>query len=633
MVPVVVLSRHWFGRHLLLSLLLLFYVAPIVAKDALFSTESWWHKLFPRKTSQMNNGGTTLLCSSLDRLDVWDAASKTVLFPNLRTGAVLCPSSEPQQTNTPTRWTIEAVASSPTSSSSSSCVSSVLFELRGRANGYRYTHTERSRKYLLFGGDTLATGRDLPVGDYTLVVTLNNNGNPPQQQRTTVAFSVAPTSQCNNSSSKPTSSPLHPPPLPLPPVVPPVTSPPPPMVSPIASPPPMVSPIASPRPPPPVVSPLASTPPPPLPRERGPLLAFPTAQGYGALSQGGRGGRVMKVTTLADGEDTLVGSLRHALLTPEPRIIFFGVAGTITLTRRIIIKGPQYSYLTIAGQSAPGDGVQIKGYELNFSDLSHVVIRYMRFRPGFTRPEDHAKFSLMFSGAGDQATHHIVVDHCTFSWATDDTGMWGNVHHVSWQHSIMGEAMFHDFNVSGNKPISRGMIIGAEDGQGAKQYNISVHNNYYVNNDQRNAYWSGVGPYEFINNLVYNWGSFGTSMRARSGSFKINMIGNRYREGPALKVNGRYAIGIDEEFPNEQIYLQGNLDTRYRTNSSQPEWDIVGTGNVPPEQLNTNYWRVNAPTRHQRQSPWPNPIVPVVVKPSSAVVESVQCVTRTMPNS
>jgi pectate lyase len=101
------------------------------------------------------------------------------------------------------------------------------------------------------------------------------------------------------------------------------------------------------------------------------------------------------------------------------------------------------------------------------------------------------------------------------------------------------------------------------------------------------------------------------------------MIGNRYREGPALKTAGRYAIGIDEEFPNEQIYVSDNVDTRYRTNSSQAEWDIVGTGNFPPEQILASYWRVNAPVRHQRLTPWPSATIPIIIKPSSVVVESV----------
>ncbi len=348
------------------------------------------------------------------------------------------------------------------------------------------------------------------------------------------------------------------------------------------------------------------------------MPAFPGAQGHGALAQGGRGGRVIKVTTLADSGQ---GSLREALLTPEPRTVIFDVAGTIELKSRIIVSGPQYSYLTIAGQNAPGDGVQIKGHELILGDsVSHVIIRYMRFRPGFTSPAEGGKFSLMISGSENKAANHIIVDHCTFSWAPDDTGMWDDVHHVTWQHSIFGEAMVHDF--PGPSSISRGMIVGAEQGRGARQYNISIHNNYFVNNDQRNAAFSAVGPYEFVNNLVYNWGSFGTSMSARSGDFKINLIGNIYREGPAIKTAGRYPMAMDSSpMPDERLYVKDNLDSRYRKNTTQPEWAIMGTGLVSNPQQ--NFWRENAPTRHQRTVPWPAATTPVLAKPSGEVVESV----------
>jgi pectate lyase len=347
--------------------------------------------------------------------------------------------------------------------------------------------------------------------------------------------------------------------------------------------------------------------------------AFPGAEGFGALSKGGRGGRVIKVTTLADSGP---GSLREAVQATGPRTVIFDVAGTIELKSNLLITGAERSFLTIAGQSAPGDGVQIKGYDVTIGPgVRDVIIRYMRFRPGFTKPEDDGKFSLMLYGEAAKPTENIIIDHCTFSWAPDDTGMWDAVRNVTWQWNIFGEAMLHDY--PGAKPISRGMIAGAETGRGAQQYNVTIQKNYFLNNDQRNAYMSAIGPYEFVNNLVYNWGSFGTQLTNASGQIQMNLIGNFYREGPAIKTAGRYVMGIDsigsQINPDGLLYVRDNLG-RYRTSSSQAEWDIMGTGTVN----NTNdYWRAQAPKSMQRANPWPAAPIPVSVLPAATVPDRI----------
>ncbi len=308
------------------------------------------------------------------------------------------------------------------------------------------------------------------------------------------------------------------------------------------------------------------------------------------------------------------------MLTPGRRTIIFDVAGTIELKSPIIMTGAIYSFLTVAGQSAPGEGVQIKGYDVIVGEgVRDVVIRYMRFRPGFTKPEDHFKFSLMLYGEPDKPSSNIIVDHCTFSWAPDDTGMWNAVNNVTWQWNIFGEAMHHDYSVPNVQPISRGMIVGADDGQGKHQYNVSIHKNYYVSNDQRNPYFSANGPYEFVSNLIYNWGSFGTQLSTRSEELKINLIGNVYRPGPALRTDGRYPIGFDSgRVKDGLVYVRDNIGP-YRTATSQPEWDIVGTGIVTNDQ---DYWRVPAPVRLQRSTPWPAARIPTSVLASNQVAQA-----------
>src|SRR5512139_755534 len=148
------------------------------------------------------------------------------------------------------------------------------------------------------------------------------------------------------------------------------------------------------------------------------IPAFPGAEGFGAATPGGRGGEVIEVTNL---NDSGPGSLREAMeVRTGPRTVVFRVGGTITLTGPIEVREPN-SYLTVAGQTAPGDGVQIKNYGINIRDGAHdVVLRYLRVRPGDTTPGVGGKDGVLVYGEGTRPVHNVVVDHCSIEWATDE---------------------------------------------------------------------------------------------------------------------------------------------------------------------------------------------------------------------
>jgi len=138
-----------------------------------------------------------------------------------------------------------------------------------------------------------------------------------------------------------------------------------------------------------------------------PLRAFPGAEGFGAFTQGGRGGRVIKVTNLADAGP---GSLRAAIEAKGPRIIIFETGGTIELQSPLVIRSP---FITVAGQTAPGGGITLKGHALLVS-TSEVIVRFIRVRPGDISKTETDSISLT-------AGRNIIIDHCSASWSTDET--------------------------------------------------------------------------------------------------------------------------------------------------------------------------------------------------------------------
>lgn len=332
------------------------------------------------------------------------------------------------------------------------------------------------------------------------------------------------------------------------------------------------------------------------------VVAFPGAEGFGAQSVGGRGGRVIEVTNL---NDSGTGSFRDAVMQTGPRIIVFRVGGTITLNSRISV-GRNQSFLTIAGQTAPGDGVQIKGWDISLeSGIHDVVIRYLKFRTGETSPEDWSKHTIqMYGNSTSNKVENIIIDHCSFFWGPDEgASSWEFVENVTWSWNIF-EGLRHD-NYSAHFEESKSLLIGTDPGGGSHMKNITVHHNFMANSAQRNPGLYADGPFEVINNLVYNWEHFGTEFQNRATGIKVNLIGNYYKRGPVSSTN-RYAVGIQGDInPDGYIYVKDNIGP-FRANSSIDEWAIVGSGYGT-----STYWTAPAPKSLQKFSPWPESPVPV----------------------
>jgi pectate lyase len=244
------------------------------------------------------------------------------------------------------------------------------------------------------------------------------------------------------------------------------------------------------------------------------IPAFPGAEGYGSATRGGRGGRVIAVTTLdASGP----GSLQAACDAEGPRIVVFRVAGTIDGDVRI-----RRDHISIAGQTAPGDGITIKG-SLGI-DANDVVIRYIRART------DHPGDAL-----GGRYRKNIILDHVSASWSSDEVLSLYHNANVTIQWCMITEACA---NSGGSHRF--GGIWGNQHG--------TYHHNLIAHNDSRNPRWaSGCGYNDYRNNVLYNWGyesSYGGEAQQPGDRRKppipfstINMVANYYKPGPATRSN------------------------------------------------------------------------------------------------
>ncbi|PZG20498.1 Ig-like domain-containing protein [Nonomuraea aridisoli] len=241
--------------------------------------------------------------------------------------------------------------------------------------------------------------------------------------------------------------------------------------------------------------------------------AFPGAEGCGMYVSGGRGGDVYPVTTLADSGP---GSLREAVKGSN-RTVVFKVSGTIYLKSRLDISG---SNLTVAGQTAPGDGICIAGYPTRIAG-QNVIVRYLRCRMG-----DIA--GVTEDAMWARRTQDVIIDHCSLSWSTDEAlSVYENAR-VTVQWCLLSESLTMSVNPEGRHGY--GGIWGGE--------NVSYHHNLIVHHTSRTPRFaprSAAGPdialkVDYRNNVVYNWGF--NSAYGGEDSAGINMVGNYYRSGP-----------------------------------------------------------------------------------------------------
>lgn len=287
-----------------------------------------------------------------------------------------------------------------------------------------------------------------------------------------------------------------------------------------------------------------------------PVLAFPGAEGGGAYASGGRGGDVYIVTTLEDynEKDTPIqGSLRYGVLTTpkEGRTIVFHVSGTIELQSTLRFK--DIKNLTIAGQTAPGNGITLAGWDTNISNSENIILRYLAFRPGATNVYSGSDSMDALWGRDNNT---FIIDHCSFSWNTDETLSLYRGENGTVQWSIISESL----TLSGHSKGRHGYggIAGGD--------KTTFHHNLYANHTSRNPRLGGgyagaadadhVAVVQFSNNVIYNWGFNGTY----GGGFTFtNFMNNIEIAGPGTRDNvTNRVLDAGESTKLGGFYIAGN---------------------------------------------------------------------------
>lgn len=305
------------------------------------------------------------------------------------------------------------------------------------------------------------------------------------------------------------------------------------------------------------------------------IPAFPGAWGAGMFTTGGRGGKVIAVTNL---NDSGLGSLRAALEAEDPRIVVFRVAGTIKINKDININYPD---ITIAGQSAPGDGICIAG-TLNINTYN-VIVRHLRVRRG-----------VPVGGQGDDniggnPDHHVIIDHCSTSWGMDENiSLYRHM-----RPSFDGSTQIKDpsknitvqWTISSEALDAKGHAFGATWGGNPSTF----HHNLFASNTARNPSIGMSGEFDFRNNVIYNWRH--RTMDGGDETSLINVINNYYKPGPATNENMRAVFARIEE---RSMYSPGSAWAEggwYTKAENRPgKWYVAGNIMDDNKELNNNNW-------------------------------------------
>ena len=321
------------------------------------------------------------------------------------------------------------------------------------------------------------------------------------------------------------------------------------------------------------------------------LPAFPGAEGFGKYTSGGRGGKVVYVTTLADDANgETEGSLRWAMkqYPDEPLTVCFAVTGEIRLVKDLRINRKNY---TIAGQTAPGVGIVITHNKVNCGGSENFIIRNIRFRIG--RNDVNGNIITQNAFGAENCTNYII-DHCEFGWSTEENMNTYDSHFITVQYCIIHEGL----NDSGHPKGARG--YGCQWGGSPATY----HHNLLIHNNKRSCRFNGAQSNDFvvyldyINNVVYNYGAgsngcYGGENTAKlaegeynglNSAHEVNFINNCYIPGPNTT-------------SSEKLFFMSSVARSGATSWGPAKWYVNGNIMEGFDNISADNWLAVKPER------------------------------------
>jgi hypothetical protein len=310
------------------------------------------------------------------------------------------------------------------------------------------------------------------------------------------------------------------------------------------------------------------------------LPAFPSAEGFGKYAKGGRGGKVVEVTNLADSG---VGSFRWSFTQypNDPITIVFKVSGLIDLQSALKVNRSNF---TVAGQTAPEDGICLKGNSFlvngaraisSGGNHGNIIVRYIRSRPGST-------LSTGIYGFDMENCHDVIIDHCSFSWANEECAALYDTKNTTVQWCIMSEGLYNAGHAKGVRSY-----CGVWGGQ-----NASYHHNLIAHQNSRTVRFDGARAHDtaalvdYRNNVIYNWVSssacYGGEVEIPNGFAHTNIVNNFYKPGPATATTLKF-VRPDNPATSVGIarwHVKGNI-MNGDANKTANNWLGVDFANIP----------------------------------------------------
>ena len=294
------------------------------------------------------------------------------------------------------------------------------------------------------------------------------------------------------------------------------------------------------------------------------LKAFPTAEGYGRYSKGGRGGKVVEVTNL---NDSGAGSLRAAIEMTGARTIVFNVSGVIALKSKLLITGTLgNSVVTVAGQTAPGKGIAIRNFAFGMTGGADVIIRFVRLKVGGTS-------MTAMDGMGMSSADNTIYDHCSISWTIDEAFSSRSGHNITLQRTLISECLNDSYHYDDSTPDHtgtqpHGFAASISGNIGSFHHNLLAHcagRNWSLAGGLVHGTLNYDGAVDIRNNVVYNWQYRTTD----GGAHQVNFVNNYYKPGPATTFF--YALNAQNDgfMGGQYYYFVGNVMPGHFDESSQ----------------------------------------------------------------